>query len=1036
VTSPAPLVCPHCQAPLGLDAPAEPGARLTCPACGREIVVPGPSVVGESSIAGSDDDRAVTLVPSQDASTLTAARRAAADADVATEAWQRLLDADGAGRYVERGHIARGGMGEIVLCIDRNIRRPVAMKRILPETADDPSRRARFVEEAQVTGQLEHPNIVPVHELERAPDGTLYFTMKLVKGRSLADILQAIRAAGPLPPGEGARRSSPPGEQARAGEGAANAPEHSLADLLQIFLKVCDGVAFAHSRGVVHRDLKPANIMVGDFGEVLVMDWGLAKIVGREDIRAADLVTSDRLETTPELTLDGTALGTPAYMPPEQANGQLDKIDHRSDIYALGAILYEILTLEKPVEGETPLVVLANAAHGQIVPPEQRTPGRAVPRELSAIAMQCLHKLRSRRYQSVTDLQSDIRLYLEGRSVSAAPDTFAQAAVKLVKRNRRVSAAIAAAAVILLTMGAIFTWDNANKRKIAEGALAESRESERKAIEARHRQRETALASAKRFAMQAIRAAETGRRPEAERRAEDAELVAPGSPWAPYARGMFAKAESDYSKAAGFLRAALEADADHRESKAALSGVLAQMGQLADAEKMLAQVGTTTNWRALLGVGETLYRSRRWKQCQVIFARALELMQKERDAPRGVRATTAKEVEAKIARAKYTIDAARARAACEGFADEIAELPVTQQVKRINAKLCEIHGVKVQMYLLVIGNEELVAARFDHARGVLRFIYPLEGVPFRKLDFAGTLVEDLSPLRGMPLERLKLGGTRVRDLSLLQGLALRELDCSSTAVSDLTPLKGMPLVSLDCRHTPVSDLSPLVGMKLTHFSCHATRVTDLGPLRGMPLRSIGCGATAIADLEPLKGMQLESFDCGGNVHLSDLSPLKGMPLTSVNCYAAGRVHDLTPLRGSPLTDLRIGNTAVTDLSPLEGMPLTALDIGGIRVKSLAAVRGMPLRTLKIRGSRDIADLTPAAQSELRVLWMDGCSRISDLTPLAGLRLTSLTLTPKYITKGMEVIRQMPSIEQIRTGPTSLMSLKEFWRRYDAGEFRK
>ncbi|GAG52858.1 unnamed protein product, partial [marine sediment metagenome] len=210
------------------------------------------------------------------------------------------------------------------------------------------------------------------------------------------------------------------------------------------FLKACDGVAFAHSRGVVHRDLKPDNIMVGDFGEVLVMDWGLAKIVGREDIAADELVTSSRLESTPTGTMAGSALGTPAYMPPEQAAGELEKIDHRSDIYSLGAILYEILTLEHPVEGHTPLGVLVNVVRGKIVPPEARAPARHIARELSAIALKCLSKNRRRRYQSVGELRGDVSLFLEGRSVSAAPDTFAQAVAKLVKRNKGVSTAIAA----------------------------------------------------------------------------------------------------------------------------------------------------------------------------------------------------------------------------------------------------------------------------------------------------------------------------------------------------------------------------------------------------------------------------------------------------------------------------------------------------------------------------------------------------------------------------------------------------------------
>ncbi|MHC5039494.1 MAG: serine/threonine-protein kinase, partial [Planctomycetota bacterium] len=242
-------------------------------------------------------------------------------------------------RYAILGEIARGGMGAIIKIIDNDIRRPVAMKVILED--DDDERVARFVEEAQVTGQLEHPNIVPVHELGLDAKGKVYFTMKLVKGDSLESILDRIADKDP----EACER-------------------FTRSHLLHIFLKVCEAIAFAHNRGVVHRDLKPENVMVGGFGEVMVMDWGLAKLVSLIPRGPAGKarVIPETLAAEPGpvqhddfnvRTLDGDILGTPSYMPPEQADGRIAEIDQRSDIFALGGILYKILTYEAPYFGET-----------------------------------------------------------------------------------------------------------------------------------------------------------------------------------------------------------------------------------------------------------------------------------------------------------------------------------------------------------------------------------------------------------------------------------------------------------------------------------------------------------------------------------------------------------------------------------------------------------------------------------------------------------------------------------------------------------
>ena len=335
-------------------------------------------------------------------------------------------------KYVVAGEVGRGGMGIILNALDTDIRRQVAMKVISGGSGAPKESIERFIEEVQVQGQLEHPHICPVHELGTDVQGRVYFTMKMVKGSSLAEMVKQDR------------------------EEPASVDPRRLTDTLGTFLKICDGLAYAHSKGVIHRDLKPGNIMVGDFGEVYVMDWGLARIMGHTDGRKEGLVITDRAEDRDTMkTMSGSVVGTPAYMPPEQARGLVDEMDERSDIYSLGALLYELLTVVPPFTGRNPWDILERVCGEDPVPPSEKAPGREIPPELDAVVLKCMAKDREDRYQSVQELKDEIALFLAGRPIGAMEYNLWQVFHKWVDRNRVLASSIMAILLVIITSVAV-----------------------------------------------------------------------------------------------------------------------------------------------------------------------------------------------------------------------------------------------------------------------------------------------------------------------------------------------------------------------------------------------------------------------------------------------------------------------------------------------------------------------------------------------------------------------------------------------------
>ncbi len=321
---------------------------------------------------------------------------------------------------------AQGGLGAVFVALDTELNREVALKQILDRHADNLTSRARFILEAEITGGLEHPGIVPVYGLGIHANGRPYYAMRFIRGDSLKEAIDRFQKR-------------------------KNGLE--LRRLLRRFTDVCNAIDYAHSRGVLHRDIKPANIILGKHGETLVVDWGLAKVTGKGDPAAGEQAMTPSSGSGSAETLPGSAMGTPAYMSPEQARGEIDRLGPASDVYSLGATLYCLLTGKSPFQGDDVGAMIRAVGKGEFPPPRQLDP--TIDKTLEAVCRKAMALQPADRYASPRDLADDIERWMADDPVTALPESWAGRVARWSRRHRSATRAAAASLFVIATVATL-----------------------------------------------------------------------------------------------------------------------------------------------------------------------------------------------------------------------------------------------------------------------------------------------------------------------------------------------------------------------------------------------------------------------------------------------------------------------------------------------------------------------------------------------------------------------------------------------------
>jgi len=897
------------------------------------------------------------------------------------------MSADEHGNSIEhpdfrvKEHLASGGMGAVLEVEEATTLRPVALKVMHPNAMQSEDARSRFMLEAQVMARLEHPNIVPMHVLKKDAEGKPFYTMKKVVGRDLQQIISAIR--------KGHVRT---------------AEDFPLARLLQVFQKICDAIGYAHSKGVVHRDLKPANVMVGEFGEVLVMDWGLAKIIGQDEaepsvedstdlgaeLSESQMANSDQLDVGAGLTMDGALMGTPQYMAPEQAEGRVNEIDGRTDIWALGGILYSILTLHPPVTGKSLQELLSKVRTGEIVSPTVFNSSRAVgkklkvnpdfkllhcpslkiPSPLAAIVQQAMQVDPDDRYPTAEDLRGDVEAWQNGFSTAAEDAGMFKELGLLLWRNKLVTLEVMA----ILSLAIFFGMRVRASLVQTENALIELR------------------SSIPLFIADIDGLIAAGDYDAAHDRLDQCIKLIPDRSSFYVRKGWLYQSSLKFDEAMEQFTKALQLQPDNEDA----------MDELTFTKDISKTV--PLDKPDLQRLADRLMETRRFSEISQVNS-AIQQFDELRSGQ---------------------LEDWRRQMIVNGATEEIAkELKLRPELslallKGNVASLNFLKGIPLETFHIK------TTSAID--------LKPLQDMPLKILRLRTPALTDISPLKGMQLREFTLWEGRVSDFSVLEGMLLENVTIEAHNLTSIDFLADAPLTYLTVqRNSELTDFSLLQGKKITHLNIFDTGAADLEFTRGMPLKRINIERTKITSLEPLAGTSLEWLDMN-TTQVTNIAPLKGVPLGRLSLNRL--VSDLSPIGGAPLYHLYApGNQQLHDLTPLRDARLRELIVWGTSVSDLSPLAGQPIKILAVSKTR-VADLRPLAGMPLVELSIQQCKYLSNLTGLETCEQLEYIILPNR-QLNLDPIRKLPKLKKLRYGQPpqgakwdNVPPVEEYWPAYD------